>query len=64
MNDDVFVAKGYEHIWASSGHRLKWAFGGCRTDVELRVYVRMASYALEGKWLGAGFTVTLQFVLV
>ena len=45
VNDDVFVAKGYEHMWASSGHRLKWAFCGCRTDVEVRAYVRTASYA-------------------
>ena len=44
VNDDVFVAKGYEHIWASSGHRLKWAFCGCRTDVEAHAYVRTASY--------------------
>ena len=45
MNDDIFVAKGYEHIWASSGHRLKWAFRGCLIDVEARAYVRTASYA-------------------
>ena len=47
MNDDVFVAKGYEHIWASSGHRLKWAFSGSLNDVEARAYVRTASYAPE-----------------
>ena len=45
VNHDVFVAKGYEHIWASSGYCLKWAFFGCRTDVEARAYVRAASYA-------------------
>ena len=45
MNDDVFVAKGYEHIWASSGHRLKWPFCGFLIDVEARAYVRTASYA-------------------
>ena len=45
VNDDVFVAKGYEHIWASSGHRLKWVFCGCLIDVEARAYVRTASYA-------------------
>ena len=45
VNDDVFVAKGYEHIWASSGHRLKWAFRGCLNYVEARAYVRTASYA-------------------
>ena len=38
VNDDVFVAKGYEHIWASSGHSLKSAFCGCRTDVEAHAY--------------------------
>ena len=48
MNDDAFVAKGYEHIWASSGHRLKWAFCGCLNDVEARAYVRTASYAPDG----------------
>ena len=26
VNDDAIVAKGYEHIWASYGYRLKWAF--------------------------------------
>ena len=26
VNDEAFIAKGYEHIWASSGHHLKWAF--------------------------------------
>ena len=36
--DDVFVAKGYEHIWASSGYRLKWAFCGSLNDVEARAY--------------------------
>ena len=36
VNDDVFIAKGYEHIWASSGYRLKWAFCGCLIDVEAR----------------------------
>ena len=46
MNDDVFVAKGYEHIWASSGHGLKWAFCGCLNDVEARAYMHMASYPL------------------
>ena len=45
MNDDAFVAKGYEHIQASSGQRLKWAFRGCLNDVEARAYVRTASYA-------------------
>ena len=45
MNGDVFVAKGYEHIWASSGHCLKWAFCGCVIDVESRAYGRTASYA-------------------
>ena len=45
LNDDVFVTKGYEHIWASSGHRLNWAFCGCLIDVEARAYVRTASYA-------------------
>ena len=45
VNDDVFVAKGYEHIWASSGQRLKWAFCGCLIDVEASAYVRTASYA-------------------
>ena len=49
MNDGVFVAKGYEHIWASSGPRLKWAFCGCRTDVEARAYVRTAIYAPASK---------------
>ena len=43
VNDDAFDAKGSEHIWASSGHRLKWAFCGCLNDVEARVYVRAAS---------------------
>ena len=45
VNDNVFVAKGYGHIWASSGHRLKWAFCGYLNDVEARAYVRTASYA-------------------
>ena len=45
MNDDVFVAKGNEHIWASSGHRLKWALCRCLIDVEARAYMRTASYA-------------------
>ena len=45
MNNDVFVAKGYEHIWVSSGHRLKCAFCGCLIDVEACAYVRSASYA-------------------
>ena len=45
VNDDAFVAKGYEHIQASSGHRFKWAFCGCLNDVEACVYVRTASYA-------------------
>ena len=45
MNDNVFVAKGYGHIWASSGHRLKRAFCGCLNDVEAHAYVRTASYA-------------------
>ena len=45
VNDDVFVAKGYGHIWASSGYRLKWTFCGCLNDVEARAYVRTASYA-------------------
>ena len=44
-HDDVFVAKGFEHIWASSDHRLKWAFYGWLIDVEARAYVRTASYA-------------------
>ena len=26
VNDNVFVAKGYEHIWTFSSHRLKWVF--------------------------------------
>ena len=37
---EVFVAKGYEHIWASSGHHLKWAFCGCLNDLEAHAYVR------------------------
>ena len=45
LNYDIFVAKGYEHSWASSGHRLKWAFCGCHIDAEPRPYVRTASYA-------------------
>ena len=45
VNDVVFVAKGYEHIWASSSHRLKWTFCGCLNDVEARAYMRTASYA-------------------
>ena len=45
VNDDVFVAKGYEHIWASSGHRLKLAFCGCHTDLEARADVPTASQA-------------------
>ena len=45
MNDGVFVAKGYEHIYASSGYRLNLAFCGCLNDVEARAYVRRASYA-------------------
>ena len=53
MNDDVFVAKGYEHIWASSGHRLKWIFCGCIIDVEARAYVRTASYAPSCLAIGA-----------
>ena len=47
MNDDIFVAKGYEHIWASSGHRLKGVVCGCHIDVEARAYVRTACYAPE-----------------
>ena len=47
MNDDVFVAKGYEHIYASSGYRLNLAFCGCLYDVEARAYVLTASYAPE-----------------
>ena len=43
VNDDVFVAKGYEHIWASSGHCWKWAFCGCRTDLEACANVPTAS---------------------
>ena len=50
MNDDVFVAKGYGHIWASSGYRLKWEFCGCLNDVEARAYVRTASYAPVHKY--------------
>ena len=45
MIDDIFVAKGFENIWASSDHRLKWAFCGYLVDVEARAYVRTASYA-------------------
>ena len=40
MNDDVYVAKGYEH-----GHRLNWVFRGFLTDVEASAYVRTTSYA-------------------
>ena len=49
VNGDVFVAKGYEHIWDSSGHRLKLAFCGCLNDVEARAYVRTASYAPDSR---------------
>ena len=40
VNGDVFDAKGYGHIWASSGYRLKWEFCGCLNDVDARAYVR------------------------
>jgi len=45
VNGDVFVAQGCEHIWASSGYSLKWAFCRWFIDVEARVYVHMVSYA-------------------
>ena len=61
VNNDVFVAKGYEHIWASSGHRLKLAFCGCRTDVEARVYVRTVAMPLTSLQLEySHFTLSTQ----